>query len=65
MILIRTLPFGKGVVFAVQVLIAKDAWIDLHTPKPNNHAVVNYQEEKKLLAEKINERLFVSIPRKK
>lgn len=48
MVLIRALPFGKGVVFAVRLLIAEDAWIDLHTPKTNNHAVVNYQEEKKI-----------------
>jgi len=42
-------------------LVAKDAWIDLHTPTTNNHDVVHYQEEKKnLLAGKRNERLFHS-----
>lgn len=45
MVLIWALPFGKEVVFAVQLLIAKDAWIDLHTPT-NNHVVMHYQNEK-------------------
>lgn len=47
MVLIWALPFGKEVVFAVQLLIAKDAWIDLHTPT-NNHVVMHYQNEKKI-----------------
>ena len=63
MVLIWALPFGKGVVFAVQLLIAEDARIDLHIPTTNNHTVVHYhQEEKKIywLRKEIKDYLFQS-----
>lgn len=45
-------------------MIGKDAWIDLYSPTTSSHAVT-LSGGRKPLAEEENERLFISIPRRK
>lgn len=47
MVLIWALPFDKGIDFVISFLIAKDAWVDFHTPITCNHSVAHHQEKKK------------------